>query len=115
MATTANSGIQTLLEAEKEAAKVVAKARQYRVQRLKDAKTEAVKEINTLKAQKEKEYEDISKKLSASDATSKVDVETDEKIKALKEAFNKNKDSVIQKLLDTVCRVEPSIHPNLRQ
>jgi hypothetical protein len=48
--------------------------------------------------------------LSASDATSKVDVETDEKIKALKEAFNKNKDSVIQKLLDTVCRVEPSIH-----
>jgi hypothetical protein len=28
MATTANSGIQTLLEAEKEAAKVVAKARQ---------------------------------------------------------------------------------------
>jgi V-type H+-transporting ATPase subunit G len=55
MSAAANAqGIQTLLEAEKEAAKVVAKARQCtprqhvtridRVQRLKEAKSEAQKE-----------------------------------------------------------------------
>jgi len=47
-----SQGIQTLLDAEKEAAKIVQKARQYRVQRLKDARTEAAKEIEELKAQK---------------------------------------------------------------
>ncbi|EJT45598.1 hypothetical protein A1Q1_05935 [Trichosporon asahii var. asahii CBS 2479] len=53
----ANSqGIQTLLEAEKEAAKVVQKARQYRVQKLKDARSEAAKEIEQYKAQKEADF-----------------------------------------------------------
>jgi V-type H+-transporting ATPase subunit G len=36
-------GISTLLDAEKEASKIVQKARQYRIQRLKDARTEALK------------------------------------------------------------------------
>jgi V-type H+-transporting ATPase subunit G len=40
-----SQGISTLLEAEKEASKVVQKARQYRIQRLKDARTEALKVI----------------------------------------------------------------------
>lgn len=76
-----SQGIQTLLEAEKEAAKVVQKARQCtslivthhiprcpsshrdcalssdRVQKLKDARSEAAKEIEAYKVQKQKEYE----------------------------------------------------------
>lgn len=66
MASASNSqGIQTLLEAEKESSKIVQKARQCnflflirtdRVQRLKDARTEAAKEIEQLKEQKKSEF-----------------------------------------------------------
>jgi V-type H+-transporting ATPase subunit G len=71
MSASTAQGIQTLLEAEKEASKVVAKARQCahhmllplnslptidRVQRLKEAKSDAQKEIDALKAQKETEF-----------------------------------------------------------
>lgn len=78
-------GIQTLLEAEKEAAKVVQQARQRtslwlylsllalalmscgmssdRVQRLKDARTEASKEVEEYKRQKEQEYKAFESKV----------------------------------------------------
>ncbi|GAA5843859.1 hypothetical protein JCM5353_007393, partial [Sporobolomyces roseus] len=49
----ANSqGIATLLDAEKEAAQIVAKAREYRTQRLKGAREEASKEVDSLKKKK---------------------------------------------------------------
>jgi ATP synthase subunit G len=61
----ANSqGIQTLLEAEKEAAKVVQKARQYRVQKLKDARSEAAKEIEEYKASKDAEFKKFESEVS---------------------------------------------------
>ena len=80
----ANSqGIQTLLEAEKEAAKVVQKARQcklrsfpssnvvlmtlpYRVQKLKDARSEAAKEIEQYKDSKEQEFKKFESEVSRS-------------------------------------------------
>lgn len=52
-------GIATLLDAEKESSKIVAKARQYRVQRLKEARSEALKEIEAFKVAKEKEFQKI--------------------------------------------------------
>jgi V-type H+-transporting ATPase subunit G len=52
----APGGISTLLEAEREAGKVVAKAKAYRTQRLKVARTEASKEIEALKASKAAEF-----------------------------------------------------------
>ena len=51
-----STSIQLLLEAEKEAGKIVAKSRQYRIQRLKDARSEAIKEIEAIKAQKNAEF-----------------------------------------------------------
>jgi hypothetical protein len=54
-------GISTLLEAEKEAAKIVAKAKAYRTQRLKDARQEASKETEALKASKAAEFQQFEK------------------------------------------------------
>jgi len=69
-----SQGIQTLLEAEKEASKIVQQARQCklmaygnsalldlnlfidRIQKLKDARTEATKEIEAYKRAKEQEF-----------------------------------------------------------
>ena len=64
MAAQNSQGIQILLEAEKEASKIVQKGRQYRIQKLKDAKTEAQKEIYALKAQKQSEFESLTKGVS---------------------------------------------------
>ncbi len=68
--------VQTLLQAEKEASTVVAKARQCipyqmmsfktfidRIQRLKDARAEATKEIDSLKARKNEEFIEYEKKV----------------------------------------------------
>jgi V-type H+-transporting ATPase subunit G len=57
----ATPGISTLLDAEKEAAKIVAKAKAYRIQRLKDARLEASKEIEALKAAKAAEFAQFEK------------------------------------------------------
>ncbi|KAJ3218842.1 H(+)-transporting V1 sector ATPase subunit G [Dinochytrium kinnereticum] len=106
-----SQGIQTLLEAEKEASKIVTKARQYRVQRLKDARSEALKEIETLKAEKNKEFLNFEKQHSGStdDSFNKINAETDVKIAEVKAAFAKNKDMVIQKILTSLVNVEPKV------
>lgn len=63
MAANPSQGIQTLLEAEKEASKIVQKARTYRTQKLKDARSEAAKDIENIKSKKEKEYQDYVKEV----------------------------------------------------
>ncbi|KAJ3332945.1 H(+)-transporting V1 sector ATPase subunit G [Blyttiomyces sp. JEL0837] len=105
-----SQGIQTLLEAEKDASKIVAKSRQYRVQRLKDARTEAAKEIEAMKAEKNHELANYEKQFSGSsdEAFNKVNAETDVKLQEINAAYRKNKDLVIEKLLAAV------IHVNIR-
>jgi len=111
-----SQGIQTLLEAEKEAAKIVQKARQYRVQRLKDARTEAAKEIEELKTQKNAEFKDFEADHAGTSDQSftKLTGETEAKLAAIQTAFDKNKNSVIEKLLTTVTTVEPKVHVNVK-
>ncbi|KAF9961584.1 H(+)-transporting V1 sector ATPase subunit G [Modicella reniformis] len=111
-----SEGIQKLLEAEKDASKIVQKARTYRVQRLKDARTEAAKDIDELKAAKNKEFEAFEQQhAGSSDQTSqRVEAETTQKRAEIEDAFAKNREAVLQKLLETVYTVEPKIHRNAR-
>ncbi|KAF7970029.1 hypothetical protein HWV62_17144 [Athelia sp. TMB] len=110
-----SQGIQTLLEAEKEAAKIVQQARQYRVQKLKDARSEASKEIEEYKKSKEEEFKSFesSHAGTTSNAQSTVDKETEIKLKGISDSFNSNKDAVVKKLLDRVVLVSPELHRNL--
>ncbi|EIW67112.1 hypothetical protein TREMEDRAFT_34120, partial [Tremella mesenterica DSM 1558] len=114
----ANSqGIQTLLEAEKEASKVVQKARQYRVQKLKDARTEAAKEIEEYKAEKDAEFNkfglDHSSETTSSQTTS--DAQTKIQLSELDVAVEKNKHSVIDKIVERVLQCDPHLHQNLKK
>ncbi|KAF7309702.1 V-type proton ATPase subunit G [Mycena indigotica] len=111
-----SQGIQTLLEAEKEAAKIVQQARQYRVQKLKDARSEASKEIDEYKKAKEDEFKafEASHAGTTSNAQNAVDKETESSLKAITDSYTKNKDNVVKKLLDRVVLVEPELHRNLR-
>ncbi|KAJ1306906.1 hypothetical protein OPQ81_007889 [Rhizoctonia solani] len=99
-----SSQVQRLLEAEKEAAKIVQEARQYRTQKLKDARTEAAKEIEEYRKQKEEEFKSLEGQRagSTSHAQDTIDKDTEAKIAAIDEAYTKQKDIVVQKLLDRV-------------
>jgi len=117
MAAQQSQGIQTLLEAEKEAAKIVQQARQYRAQRLKDARTEATKEIEEYKRAKEEEFKafQASHAGTTSTAQSAVDKETEINLQNITESYGANKDKVVKKLLDRVVLVQPELHRNLKK
>ncbi|KAG6891534.1 hypothetical protein C0992_004392 [Termitomyces sp. T32_za158] len=112
-----SQGIQTLLEAEKEAAKIVQQARQYRVQRLKDARSEALKEIEAYKQAKESEFRSFesSHAGTTSDAQTAVDKETELKLQAITKSYEQAKDTVVDKLLARVTLVNPELHRNLKR
>ncbi|KAI7907282.1 G subunit of V-type ATPase [Cokeromyces recurvatus] len=114
MSTSNSQGINTLLDAEREAAKIVQKAKQYRVQRLKDARSEAAKEIEELKAQKNIEYQNfVAQHSGESDQSlSKVDQETEAKIQEIREAAEKNKEIAIEKIMKAITNVETKVHKN---
>lgn len=117
MAAQQSQGIQTLLEAEKDAAKVVGEARQYRVKRLKDARTEADGEIEAYRNAKDQEFSAFQSSHAGStqDAQSVIDRDTDEKLDQITGAYNTHKDEVLRKLLDRVVLVQPELHRNLRK
>ncbi|KAI0766932.1 H+-ATPase G subunit-domain-containing protein [Trametes elegans] len=115
MAGQQSQSIQTLLEAEKEAAKVVQQARQYRVQRLKDARSEAAKEIEEYKKSKEAEFKafEASHAGNTQAVQAAIDRETEVKQQEIREQYNSHKDTVVKKLLDRVVLVNPELHRNL--
>ncbi|TFY50140.1 hypothetical protein EVG20_g11697, partial [Dentipellis fragilis] len=137
-----SQGIQTLLEAEKDAAKVVQQARQYRQQRLKDARAEATKEIEAYKRTKEAEFKAFEDSVRApllpplstlfprtltlslpprqhaginQEVQAAVDKDTEVKLQSITDAYLAHKDTVVKKLLDRVVLVKPELHRNLRK
>jgi len=105
------------IEAEKESQKIVQQARQYRTQRLKDAHSEATKEIEAYKAQKDQEFKtyEASHAGNTQNIQAAVDKETDAKLGVITQQFDKNKDAVVKKLLDRVILVQPELHRNLEK
>ncbi|KLO19070.1 V-type ATPase [Schizopora paradoxa] len=112
-----SQGIQTLLEAEKEGAKIVQKARDYRVQKLKEARSQAEQEIKEYKASKDQEFQKFEQSRAGTTQTSQVaiDKETEEKLKNIDTAFQKNKDKVLKMISDRVMLVNVELHRNLKK
>ncbi|GAA5991310.1 hypothetical protein JCM11641_002819 [Rhodosporidiobolus odoratus] len=113
----ANSqGIATLLDAEKEASQIVAKAREYRGQRIKEARGEASKEIDALKVKKDKEFDDFEKQHSgsASSSQSDVDAATAAQLEHIQSSFDQNRSKVVDQLLERVVLVQAGLHKNLQ-
>ncbi|KAI5124286.1 hypothetical protein M0805_005133 [Coniferiporia weirii] len=117
MSSSQNQGIQTLLDAEKDAAKVVQESRQYRIQKLKDARSEAEKEIEEYRSLKEADFKEfeLSRAGTTQISQSTTDKETDVKLAEITAFYEQNKDKVVAKLLDRVVLVKPELHRNLRK
>ncbi|TLD20310.1 hypothetical protein PspLS_08655 [Pyricularia sp. CBS 133598] len=101
-----SAGIQTLLEAEREASKIVQKVRTKRV---KEARDEAKKEIEAYKSEKEGEYKAFESKHTQGNkqAEEEANKEAETQIKEIKEAGKKHQDKVIKDLLKAVFEPHP--------
>jgi len=117
MAAQQSQGIQTLLEAEKEAAKIVQQARQYRVQKLKDARAEASKEIEEYKKSKDEEFQAFEASHAGTTSTTQaaLDKDTGVKLQEIDEIFTQKKNDVVNTLLSRATLVKPELHRNLKK
>ncbi|KXJ15197.1 V-type proton ATPase subunit G [Exaiptasia diaphana] len=111
-----SQGIQQLLAAEKKAADLVADARKRKTKRLKQAKEEAVEEINAYKAEREKQFQEykIEHMGSKDDFQVKIDENTQVKLTQMTDNVNKNKEAAIKRILELVYDIQPELHQNFR-
>ncbi|KAH6613664.1 H+-ATPase G subunit-domain-containing protein [Chaetomium sp. MPI-SDFR-AT-0129] len=105
-----STGIQTLLDAEREASKIVQKAREYRTKRVREARDEAKKEIDAYRADKEAEYKDFEAQHTQGNkaAEDEANEEADGKIAEIQEAGKVNQDKIIKDLLSAVFNAHPA-------
>ncbi|OIW29193.1 V-type ATPase [Coniochaeta ligniaria NRRL 30616] len=104
-----SAGIQTLLDAEREASKIVQKAREYRTKRVKESRDEAKKEIEAYRAKKEEEFKKFEAEHTQGNkqAEEEANKEAEARIKEIKDAGKKNQDKVVKDLLKAVFEVHP--------
>ncbi|KAF6802178.1 V-type ATPase [Colletotrichum musicola] len=101
-----SAGIQTLLDAEREASKIVQKVRTKRV---KEARDEAKKEIEAYRTSKEDEFKKFESEHTRGNkqAEDEANREAESKIREIKTAGKKGQDKVITDLLKAVFDVKP--------
>ncbi|KAF2017842.1 vacuolar ATPase-like protein [Aaosphaeria arxii CBS 175.79] len=104
-----SAGIQTLLDAEREAQKIVQKAREYRTKRVKDARSEAQKEIEEYRKEKDEEFQKFEKEHTSGNKKAEEDAnkETDEKIKEIEGIGKKSGPKVVEQLINAVTNAKP--------
>jgi len=111
-----SAGVQQLLSAERRASEKVAEARKRKARRLKQAKEEATAEIEKYKQEKERTFQayEANHMGSREDVQKKIEADTQRQILEVNQQVAKNKDSVIQGLLNLVYEIEPEMHKNFK-
>ncbi|OHE94231.1 V-type ATPase [Colletotrichum orchidophilum] len=108
-----SAGIQTLLDAEREASKIVQKGMlkigTVRTKRVKEARDEAKKEIEAYRNSKEDEFKKFESEHSQGNkaAEDEANKEAEGKIKEIQGAGKKSQDKVVADLLKAVFEVKP--------
>ncbi|KAK7959583.1 uncharacterized protein PG986_004437 [Apiospora aurea] len=107
-----SQGIQTLLDAEREASKIVQKAREFRTKRVREARDEAKKEIDSYRQNKEEEFKKFESEHGAGNkaAEDEANKEAELRIKEIQEAGKKSQDKVVSDLLKAVFEIHPTPH-----
>ncbi|KFZ01603.1 hypothetical protein V501_09927 [Pseudogymnoascus sp. VKM F-4519 (FW-2642)] len=104
-----SAGIQTLLDAEREAQKIVQRAREYRTKRIKEARDEAKKEIDTYRKTKEAEFKKFESEHTSGNKQAEEDAnkEAESQVKEIQQAGKAGTDEVVKALLKGVTDVNP--------
>ena len=105
---TQSQGIQQLLAAERRAAEKTAEARKRKNRRMKQAKDEAMVEIEKYKAEREAAYkEKEAKQLGSKEGIqAKIEEDTQVKIAAMTRSVEEGKGEVIASLIEFVCDIK---------
>ena len=110
-----SQGIQQLLAAEKKAAELVGDARKRKTKRLKQAKEEAVAEIEKFRNECEKNFKEKQQSgIGQDDFQNRINEETKNKLMVMGEQVETNKDAVITRMLQLVYDISPELHENFR-
>ncbi|XP_014587538.1 V-type proton ATPase subunit G 3-like [Equus przewalskii] len=126
--TSQSQGIQQLLQAEKRAKDKLEEAKKShrttsrlnlltgKGKRLKQAKEEAMAEIDQYRMQRDKEFRLKQSKImgSQSSLSGEIEEQTQGQIKELNGSYSKYMENVMNQLLSVVCDVKPEIHMNYR-
>lgn len=109
-----SSSIQSLLKTEKEAAEIVNEARKYRTSRLKNAKSDAQKEIDEYKALKEAELKKFeSDHAGLNESIEKdADAEVEKELVDIKKKYDEKKSAVTKLLVEAATKPTPELHIN---
>ncbi|EEP77269.1 V-type ATPase, G subunit [Uncinocarpus reesii 1704] len=107
-----SAGIQTLLDAEREAQKIV---QSDRTKRIKDAKSEAQKEIEEYRRQKEEEFKRFEAEHSSGNKKAEDDADKDAEVKLqdIHAASKAKGERVVEDLIHAVLNVQPEVPENL--
>ncbi|KAM9283313.1 V-type proton ATPase subunit G 3 [Morus bassanus] len=114
--TSQSQGIQHLLQAEKRAKDKLEEAKKRKGKRLRQAKEEAIAEIDHYRLQREKEFRNKQTNVMGSQGnlSAKIEEQTTETIRNLTSSYHKNMESMMKKLLSTIYDINPEVHPNFR-
>ncbi|XP_031451365.1 V-type proton ATPase subunit G 3 [Phasianus colchicus] len=114
--TSQSQGIQQLLQAEKRAKDKLEEAKKRKGKRLKQAKEEAIAEIDHYRLQREKEFRNKQTSVMGSQGnlSAQIEEQTTETIRNLTSSYQKNKESMMKKLLNITYDVKPELHPNFK-
>jgi len=113
---TQSQGIQQLLAAERRAAEKTSEARKRKNRRMKQAKEEAMVEIERYKAERESAFKEKEAKQvgSKEGIQAKIEEDSSVKIAAMGRSVEENKAEVLKSLIDLVCDIQPKVHENYR-
>eukprot|EP00112_Aurelia_sp_Birch-Aquarium-sp1_P003078 Seg1345.7 transcript_id=Seg1345.7/GoldUCD/mRNA.D3Y31 product="V-type proton ATPase subunit G" protein_id=Seg1345.7/GoldUCD/D3Y31 len=110
-----SQGIQQLLAAEKKAAELVAEARKRKTKRLKQAKEEAVADIEQYRGECEGKFREKQVNQQGKvDFQARINQETTDKLDSMGQQIQCHKNDVINRVLDLVYDIKPELHTNFR-
>ena len=102
-----DGSVKNLLEAEREAQKIITAAQSEREAKYENAKTQAMIKINQVQQNLDRKIQDQLANLEGKEAAVRQEQSrVQEEINQIESQFNKNKDSVIDMLLTAVMHVQ---------
>merc|ERR1712059_213489 len=111
-----SQGIQQLLQAEKKAAELVGEARKKKTKRLKQAKEEAIAEIEQFRNECEQKFKQKqASETGKDDFQQKINQDAEQSKGVMEEQVGMHEEQVISRILELVYDINPEIHENFRK
>jgi V-type H+-transporting ATPase subunit G len=103
--------IQKLLKAEEEAEALIAKARENRVRKLREAKQAADDEISLFRKKEEEKFQADQAAVAggASGDASNLEAQTLDDLKKVQQDFTGNKDKITEYMVEKILNVKPEL------